>query len=162
MQFWQNQYSRNTIVLANFNADLLRGFFFEWFLCLLRQAKGICYSRSFLFVCLSLCEKCPNTELFLVCIFHIRTEYIKLRSISPYPVRMRENADQKNSVFGHFSRSERVRNHPFGMYAKFSQKLTFLRLCINGKKVSISENFSYILNGWSLTSLTLLLWERIL
>ena len=105
MQFWQNQYSRNTIVLANFNADLLRGFFFEWFLCLLRQAKGICYSRSFLFVCLSLCEKCPNTELFLVCIFHIRTEYIKLRSISPYPVRMRENAEQKNSVFGHFSRS---------------------------------------------------------
>ena len=38
---------------------------------------------------LSLCEKCPNTELFLVHIF-------------PYLVRIRENM---NSVFGQFSRS---------------------------------------------------------
>ena len=33
--------------------------------------------------------------------FHIRTEYC----ISPYSVQMRENTDQKNSVFGYFSRS---------------------------------------------------------
>ena len=39
--------------------------------------------------------KCPNTEFFLVCIF-------------PYSVQILENKDQKNSVFGHFSRSESV------------------------------------------------------
>ena len=40
-------------------------------------------------------EKCPNTELFLACIFL-------------YSVRIQENTDQKNSVFGHFSRSENM------------------------------------------------------
>ena len=36
----------------------------------------------------------------------IRTEYREMRSILPYSVQMRENTDQKNSVFGHTSRSE--------------------------------------------------------
>ena len=41
----------------------------------------------------SLCEKCPNTEFFLVRIFlHL--------------VRIQENTDQKNPVFGHFPRSD--------------------------------------------------------
>ena len=40
----------------------------------------------------SLCEKFPNKEFFLVRIF-------------PYTVIIRENTGQKNSVFGHFSRS---------------------------------------------------------
>ena len=40
----------------------------------------------------SLREKCPNTEFLLVRIF-------------PYSVQMRENRDQKNSVFRQFSRS---------------------------------------------------------
>ena len=35
----------------------------------------------------------------------IWTEYGEMRSISPYSVRIRKNTDQKNSVFGHFSRS---------------------------------------------------------
>ena len=39
---------------------------------------------------------CPNTELFLVRIFP---------QSKRYSVRMRENTDQKTSVFGHFSRS---------------------------------------------------------
>ena len=43
----------------------------------------------------SLCEKCPNTEFFLVRISRIRTEYGEIRSISPYSVQMRENTDQK-------------------------------------------------------------------
>ena len=37
-------------------------------------------------------EKCPNTEFFLV-------------RILLYQVRIHENTDQKNSEFGHFSRS---------------------------------------------------------
>ena len=36
----------------------------------------------------------------------IRTEYVEIRSISPYSVRMRENADQNNSEYSHFLRSE--------------------------------------------------------
>ena len=35
----------------------------------------------------------------------IRTEYVDLWSKYPYSVQMWENTDQKNSVFGHFSRS---------------------------------------------------------
>ena len=36
----------------------------------------------------------------------IRTECGEIRSISPYSVRMRENADQNNSEYSHFLRSE--------------------------------------------------------
>ena len=36
---------------------------------------------------------------------------MEIRSISPYPVRMRENTDQNNSKYGHFSRSELHENN---------------------------------------------------
>ena len=45
--------------------------------------------------------------LFWSAFFRIRTEYGEIRSISPYSVRMRENEDQNNFGYGHFSRSER-------------------------------------------------------
>ena len=45
---------------------------------------------------LLLCEKCPNTEIFLVRISRIRTEFGKIRT-------------RKNSVFGQFSRSISLR-----------------------------------------------------
>ena len=38
----------------------------------------------------------------------IQTEYGEILRISPYSVRMRENADQKNSEYGHFSCSVTV------------------------------------------------------
>ena len=41
----------------------------------------ICYTK----ICLSLHEKCPNTELFVV----------RIQSKSPYSVRMQENTDRK-------------------------------------------------------------------
>ena len=54
-----------------------------------------------------LCEKCPNTEFFLVRtlpVFGLNTGYLLRKS--PYSVQISENTDQKkNSVFGHFSRS---------------------------------------------------------
>ena len=53
-----------------------------------------------------LCKKCPYSKLFWSAFFHIWTEYGDIRSISPYSVRMRENADQNNSQYGHFSRSD--------------------------------------------------------
>ena len=56
-----------------------------------------------------------------------------------------------------------LRDHPFSTYAKFPEKLIFLPLirthactcqeyvCVSGgKNVSFSENFAYLLNGWSI------------
>ena len=50
-------------------------------------------------------EKFPNAELFWSLFSGIRTEYGYLLRKSPYSVQMRENTDQKNSVFGQFLRS---------------------------------------------------------
>ena len=47
----------------------------------------------------SLRKKCPDSELFWSVFSRIRTEYGKIRSTSPYSVRMRENADQSNSEY---------------------------------------------------------------
>ena len=50
-------------------------------------------------------KKCPYSELFWSAFSRIRTEYGELLRISPYSVRMQENAGQNNSEYGHFSRS---------------------------------------------------------
>ena len=54
----------------------------------------------------SLREKCPYSELFWFTFSRFWTEYEEIRIISPYSVQMRENADQNNSEYGHFLRSE--------------------------------------------------------
>ena len=51
-------------------------------------------------------EKRPYLELLLSVYSHIRTEYGEIRSISPYLVQKRENADQNSFEYGHFSRCE--------------------------------------------------------
>ena len=48
-------------------------------------------------------EKC--SEFYWSVFFSIRTEYGEILRISPYSVRMRENADENNSEYGHFLRS---------------------------------------------------------
>ena len=53
----------------------------------------------------SRCEKCPYSELLWFAFSRIRTEYGEIRSISPYSVEIRENADQNNSEYGNFLRS---------------------------------------------------------
>ena len=50
-------------------------------------------------------EKCPYSDFFESVFSHIRKKHGELWSISPYSVQMRENTDQKNSEYGHFSRS---------------------------------------------------------
>ena len=50
-------------------------------------------------------RKSPYSELFWSAFSRIRTGYGEIRSISPYLVRMRENADQNSSEDGHFLRS---------------------------------------------------------
>ena len=61
--------------------------------------------KAYLTVQQSLREKCSYSELFWSVFFPIQTEYGEIRNISPYSVRMRENADRKNSEYVHFSRS---------------------------------------------------------
>ena len=52
------------------------------------------------------CVKSVQVRRFFWSVFScIWTEYGDLLHKSPYPVRIQENADQKNSVFCHFSRS---------------------------------------------------------
>ena len=52
------------------------------------------------------CVKSVQIRWFFWFVFsRIRTEYGKILRISPYSVRMRENTNQKNSVFGHISHS---------------------------------------------------------
>ena len=47
-------------------------------------------------------EMCPYSKFFWSVFSRIRTEYEERLGISPYSVRMRENADKKNSRYGHF------------------------------------------------------------
>ena len=54
---------------------------------------------------LSLRKMCPYSEFFWSVFLRIRTVYGEILRISPYSVRMRENTEQKNSKYGHFSRS---------------------------------------------------------
>ena len=51
-------------------------------------------------------EKCPFSALFWCAFSCIQTEYGEILYISPYSVHMRENADQNNSEYGHFLRSD--------------------------------------------------------
>ena len=68
--------------------------------------------------------------------------------------------DSFESFFNICDVSDVVRDHPFSTYAKFSVKLTFFTPETNtfvyvsrGKNVSFSENFAYLLNGWTLITL---------
>ena len=54
----------------------------------------------------SLRKKYLYSELLWFVFSLIRTEYGEIRSVSPYSVRMRENAYQNNYEYGYFSRSE--------------------------------------------------------
>ena len=48
------------------------------------------------------CKKCTYSDLSWSAFSRFRTEYGEIRSISPYLVRMGENADQNISEYGHF------------------------------------------------------------
>ena len=50
-------------------------------------------------------QKVSASGVFWSVFFCILTEYGQILRMSPYSVQMRENMDQKNSEYGHFSRS---------------------------------------------------------
>ena len=58
------------------------------------------------FMAHSLQEKCPCSELFWSVFSRIWTGYEEILRISPYLVRVEENADQNNSEYGHILRSD--------------------------------------------------------
>ena len=62
---------------------------------MLSSTQQDCPRESLMVQYQSLREKCPNTELLLVRISCIRTEYGDLGSKSPYSVPIQENTDQK-------------------------------------------------------------------
>ena len=64
-----------------------------------------------------LCEKCLYSELFWSAFSCIRTEYGEIFRISPYFVRMWENADQNNSEYEHFLRSAYFNKNIFSLTA---------------------------------------------
>ena len=63
------------------------------------------------FINFTLREKYSNTEFFWSVFSRISTYFpvFDLLGKSPYSVKIRENADQKKSVFGHFWRSVTLR-----------------------------------------------------
>ena len=65
-------------------------------------------------------KKCSYSELFWSVLSHIRTEYGEIQSISPHSIRMRENADQNNSEYGHFL-------HSYGLVAHFLIKIYLIK-----------------------------------
>ena len=58
----------------------------------------------------------PYSELFWSVFTLIWTEYGEILRIFPYSVRMRENVDQNNSKYGHFSRSHTVEKNEVGLF----------------------------------------------
>ena len=54
----------------------------------------------------TLLKKRPYSKLFWFIFSRILTKHGEISEISPYWVRMRENADQNNSKYGHFSLSD--------------------------------------------------------
>ena len=90
----------------------------------------------------SLRKKFPYSELFWSVFFHIWTEYGKIRSISPYLVRMRENADQNNSEYGHFSRSACYRH-----FTRILTHFTTMFLSISPENLWFSDVIRAYING---------------
>ena len=87
----------------------------------------------------SLHEKCSYSELFCSAFFRIWTEYGEVQSISLYSFRMRENADQNNSEYGHFLRSDYCR------IINILQTI-FIRVSLHESSTYTTEVWLYILS----------------
>ena len=84
-------------------------------------------------------------ENFLIRIFwfHIllHSHWIgEIRSVSPYSVRMRDNTDQKNSEYGHFSRSVKHDN-TFSLTVRHSMCFFLTKNKIISQKTSFPNNY---------------------
>ena len=96
------QLSKKVCKKCNFLKLMISGYFLlascmKQFLASLQRIRWTLWKIWF-----TLRKNCLYSELFWSAFSRIRTEYGKIRSISPYSVRMRENAGQNNSEYGHF------------------------------------------------------------
>ena len=91
-------------------------------------------------------KKCPYSELFWSVFSRIRTKYKEIRSTSPYSARMRENADQNNSEYGHFSRSGKYPN----FLKCYNDQVVYPIFLGKGKKYSPSRNISILPKIWKI------------
>ena len=93
----------NHLPTHNFLSVNLKRLISKW---LINSCAEITIHREFWFQNVSedvyLRKKCPYSELFWSAFSRIRTGYEEIRSISPYSIQMRENADQNNSEYQHF------------------------------------------------------------
>ena len=89
-------------------------------------------------------KKCAYSELFWSVFSRIRVEYGELRSISPYSVRMRENVNQNNSEYGHFSRSALSQKAPLEMFDKVLNTPRYIEAYSEPCKASKMECFAKI------------------
>ena len=69
----------------------------------MKSSQMFCHYKRFWR--LALRKKRPYSGLFWSVFSHIRIEYGQILRISPYLIRMQENADQNNSEYRHFLRS---------------------------------------------------------
>ena len=91
---------------------------------------------TFLHPSWTLPKKCPYSELLWSVFSRIWTEYGEIRGISLFSVRIRENTEQNDSEYGHFSRSGNgeltinclTKRNPEAVVRRFSLKKVFLKL----------------------------------
>ena len=103
---------RNDILQSNFNRQMfvkkVKIHMLRWALaptCIFNSGKR-----------LPLRKKCPYSVLFWSVLSRIRTEYGEILRSSTYLVRMRENTDQNNSKYRHFSCSVHLLICTMGKY----------------------------------------------
>ena len=108
---------------------------------------------------LTLLENCPNSKFCCSAFSCIQTEYGEIFHISPYSVQMREYTDQKNSEYGHFSRSVNLQ------FRSYSLQCVQLVLVISDKilpkRILTKVNFSNFLCAYSIVFYNIKVFEII-
>ena len=113
VSFWLRQISICSIINLYFLVD---------FVCDTKRIYFILFIINTVWQCPTLCEKCPNTEFFLVRVF-------------PYSVRIRENADQKKLlIWTLFTQCKTVRD--LGGVKLIIKSLSWQRYCVIYLKIS--------------------------
>ena len=109
----------------------------------------------------ALCKKCPHSDFYWSVFDHIRTDYGDIRCVSLYSVRMRKSMEQKNSKYGHFSRSDYL-CFKILKYTKLKFEFTNLkvtggkernRFCAIIKKIKFLNFYNRTLQQWRKISL---------
>ena len=100
-----NVYLQSSFLSTNVDAIWIKSVLSSWLLYVVKTmtepALFHCWSQVGL-ISFTLRKKCFYSKLFWSAFFRIWTEHTEIRIISPYSIRMWENAEQNNSVYGHF------------------------------------------------------------